>query len=66
VPNVVGKALPKAKSSLRSHHCRVGKITRKASANTKRNRVLRQSPRAGRRLANGARVDLTVGNGRQR
>jgi beta-lactam-binding protein with PASTA domain len=61
---VVGKTLPKAKSSLRSHHCRAGKITRKPSSNAKKNHVLKQSPRAGRRLAAGAKVNLTVGKGR--
>jgi beta-lactam-binding protein with PASTA domain len=60
---VVGKTLAKAKSSLRSHHCRAGKITRKFSSAKKKNHVIKQSPRAGRRLANGAKVNLTVGKG---
>jgi beta-lactam-binding protein with PASTA domain len=60
---VVGKTLAKAKASLRSHHCRSGKITRKFSSAKKKNHVLAQRPHAGRRLANGAKVNLTVGKG---
>jgi beta-lactam-binding protein with PASTA domain len=63
---VVGKTLARAKASLRAHHCRSGKITRKASSQRMKNRVIRQSPRAGRRLANGARVNLVIGKGRRR
>jgi beta-lactam-binding protein with PASTA domain len=42
----------------------VGSIARKASANRLRNHVIHQSPKAGRRLANGHRVNLVVGKGR--
>jgi beta-lactam-binding protein with PASTA domain len=58
---VVGKTLAKAKASIKSHHCTTGRITRKHSIARKRNHVLRQSPRPGRRLANGAKVNLVVG-----
>jgi beta-lactam-binding protein with PASTA domain len=60
---VVGKTLSKAKASLRSHHCRTGKITRKFSSKRKKNHVLAQRPHAGRRLAHNAKVNLTVGKG---
>jgi beta-lactam-binding protein with PASTA domain len=63
---VVGLALAKAKTRIRRAHCRTGKITRKVSSQRKKNHVLAQSPRPGRRLANGARVNLTVGKGRRR
>jgi hypothetical protein len=63
VPRVVGLTLGRAKARIRRAHCRVGKITRKASSARKKDRVLAQSPRAGRKLANGARVGLTVGKG---
>jgi beta-lactam-binding protein with PASTA domain len=66
VPNVVGKTLARAKASLRSHHCRTGTVTHRASSRRLKNHVLHQSPRAGRRLANGARVNLVVGKGRHR
>jgi len=61
VPRVVGLTLAKARTRIRAHHCRTGKIKRKAASRKKRNHVLAQSPRPGRRLANGARVNLTVG-----
>jgi beta-lactam-binding protein with PASTA domain len=63
VPSVVGKTLAKAKAKLRQHHCRSGRITHKFSSRRLKNRVIKQSPRAGRRLANGARVNLTIGKG---
>jgi beta-lactam-binding protein with PASTA domain len=62
---VVGKTLAKAKASLRSHHCRSGKITRRASSARLKNHVLAQRPHAGRRLANGGKVNLVVGKGRR-
>jgi beta-lactam-binding protein with PASTA domain len=43
----------------------VGKIKRRVSSSWKRNHVLAQSPKAGRRLANGYRVNLTVGKSRR-
>jgi beta-lactam-binding protein with PASTA domain len=60
---VVGKALAKAKTRIRAAHCRVGKVTRRASSNRLKGKVIKQSPRAGRRFANGHRVNLTVGKG---
>ncbi|HEY6116164.1 MAG TPA: PASTA domain-containing protein [Candidatus Dormibacteraeota bacterium] len=63
---MVGKTLARAKSSIRSHHCRVGKITRKFSSRRLKGRVTKQSPRAGRRLANGHKVNITVGKGPRR
>jgi beta-lactam-binding protein with PASTA domain len=61
VPRVVGKRLAAAKTRIRVAHCSVGKITRKHAAKAKRGRVIAQSPRPGRRLANHAKVNLTVG-----
>jgi beta-lactam-binding protein with PASTA domain len=61
---VVGNALARAKAKIRQHHCRVGSIARKASANRLKGKVIHQSPKAGRRLANGHRVNLVVGKGR--
>jgi len=63
VPNVVGRTLASARTRIRRAHCRVGHITRKFSSRRLKNHVLRQSPRAGRRLPNGSRVNLTVGKG---
>jgi beta-lactam-binding protein with PASTA domain len=58
---VVGLTLGKAKTRIRKAHCSTGRIKRKAAPPRKRNHVLAQSPRPGRRLANGTRVSLTVG-----
>jgi beta-lactam-binding protein with PASTA domain len=66
VPKVVGQLLPKAKKRIVRAHCRLGRVTRKPSAKKKKNHVLAQTPKAGRRLANGARVNLTIGRGRKR
>jgi beta-lactam-binding protein with PASTA domain len=62
---VVGKTLAKAKTAIRRHHCKTGKVTRKTSSQRLKGKVIRQSPRAGRRLANGHKVNLTVGKGRR-
>jgi len=59
----VGKTLGAAKTRIKRAHCRVGKITRKHSSARKKGKVIGQSPRAGRRLANGAKVNLVVGKG---
>jgi beta-lactam-binding protein with PASTA domain len=63
VPNVIGKLLPKAKVRIAQAHCRVGTVRRKPSTLKKKGRVLAQKPRAGTKLKNGARVNLTVGKG---
>jgi len=64
VPHVVGKPLAKARTTIRRAHCRVGRVRYKRAPLKKRGRVLAQSPRPGRRLANGARVSLVVGRRR--
>jgi PASTA domain-containing protein len=62
VPHVVGLTLGKAKAKIRKAHCSTGRIRRKVVASKRRkNHVLAQSPRPGRRLGNGARVSLIVG-----
>jgi eukaryotic-like serine/threonine-protein kinase len=60
---VVGKALGTAKARIRAHHCRVGTITRKFSSQSKKGKVLAQSPKGGKRFANGHKVNLKVGKG---
>jgi hypothetical protein len=61
VPNVVGRRLAFAKSSIRRSHCRVGKVVYVRSTKRHRERVIRERPARGRRLANGARVKLWLG-----
>jgi beta-lactam-binding protein with PASTA domain len=63
---VVGKTLAKAKTRIRAAHCKVGKVTRKASSSRLKGKVIKQSPRAGRRFANGHKVNVTVGKGPRR
>lgn len=63
VPNVVGQKLAKAETKIRARHCRVGKIVKKASSPARKGRILSESPRVGKTLKKGARVNLTVGKG---
>jgi hypothetical protein len=63
VPKVVGKSLANARAAITRAHCKVGSITRRHSSARKRGKVVGQSPAAGRRLRNGAKVNLTVGKG---
>lgn len=63
VPNVVGRLLASATTTIARAHCRTGAITRKLSSAKSVGRVLAQKPRAGARLGVGARVNLTVGRG---
>jgi beta-lactam-binding protein with PASTA domain len=66
VPRVVGLTLTKAKARIRRVHCRTGKVTKRYSSRRLKNHVLKQRPRPGTRLANGGRVNLTVGRGPRR
>jgi hypothetical protein len=63
VPKVVGKPLANAKKAIVAAHCAVGNVSKKHSSKKKKGRVLAQSPKPGKKLANGARVKLTVGTG---
>ena len=61
VPKVTGLSLAKAKAKLAKASCRAGKVTKKAAGAKKRGKVVGQTPRAGKRLKAGSRVNLTVG-----
>jgi predicted phage tail protein len=63
VPNVVSKQLGTAKTKIKKAHCRVGTITYRPSTRAKTNRVLSETPKAGKRLKSGTKVNLTVGRG---
>lgn len=63
VPNVLGEPLAKAKTGITRAHCPVGTVTRVASAK-KRNTVVGESPRPGKRLKKGATIDPKVSRGR--
>ena len=41
-------------------------MTRKASSQRLKGKVIKQSPKAGKRFANGHKVNVTVGKGRRR
>jgi beta-lactam-binding protein with PASTA domain len=66
VPNVVGQLLTRARTRIRSAHCRVGTVTYAVSTRKKKNRVLSQTPAPRKRLKNGARVNVRVGRGPRR
>jgi len=61
VPKLVGLALNQARTKIVRAHCKVGKVEKQHAAKKKRGKVLVQSPRAGKRLKAGAKVNLTVG-----
>jgi uncharacterized repeat protein (TIGR01451 family) len=63
VPKLLGLTLKKAKARIKRAHCTVGKVTRKSSSARKKGKVIAQKPKPGRRLAPGAKVNVTVGKG---
>ncbi len=63
VPRTKGMKLAMAERALRRAHCRVGKITHVTSERIARGRVMSTTPRAGRRLAAGAKIGLFVSKG---
>jgi serine/threonine-protein kinase len=66
VPNVVGKTVNAAKRALAAAHCKTGTIKKVASKKVNAGKVISESPKAGKHLANGARVSLLVSRGRKR
>jgi len=60
VPKLKGKKLKVAKRTLFRADCKVGKITRRTTKK-KPGKVLGQSPKPGKVLASGTKVNLTVG-----
>jgi alpha-tubulin suppressor-like RCC1 family protein len=66
VPRVVGRGLAVAKRRIVRAHCRVGRVVYVFSTHRQFRRVVRQSPRPGRRYAPGRKVNLRVGKGPHR
>ena len=66
VPAVAGSTLAAAKAAIRRGHCRTGEVTPAYSRTVRKGRVLAQRPAPGKRLVNGARVNLVVSRGRRR
>jgi hypothetical protein len=66
VPKLKGKTLKAAKHSLKSHLCRAGKTKHAKSRTVKKGRVISQKPKPGKRLKQGAKVNLVVSTGKHR
>ena len=64
VPRTKGMKLATAEKAVRQAHCKVGKIKRLTSRALRRGRVMSTSPRAGRMLRAGSKVELFVSKGR--
>lgn len=61
VPRLKGKKLKAAKNLLRAANCAIGSLRKLNEATTKTGRVVRQSPAPGTQLADGAVVQVTLG-----
>jgi beta-lactam-binding protein with PASTA domain len=61
---VVGSKLRTASARIRARHCRVGALHYVHSTTKRKGRVVRESPAAGKRLGNNAKVSLWLGRGR--
>jgi len=61
VPKVVGRTVARAVTLILRAHCRVGRVARRHSVRRKRGKVIGQSPRGGKTLVVGSRVNLVVG-----
>ncbi len=66
VPNVKGKTVRTARTTLTRRRCRLGRVTRAYSARVRTARIIRQSRRPGARLARGTRVNVVVSRGKRR
>jgi hypothetical protein len=64
VPNVVRKSLVAAAKALVRAHCKVGKVTKASSKKVRTGFVISESQRPGKKLKNGAKVNLVVSRGR--
>jgi PKD repeat protein len=65
VPRLKGLTLAAAKTRLAANHCRLGRVTRAYSKTVKKSRILAQTPPAGRKLANGAKVNVVLSRGKK-
>ena len=66
VPRMHGLTLAKAKRALLVNHCRLGKVTRKATGRRLVGRILSSKPGAHAERAEGAKVALVIGQRRPR
>ncbi len=56
--------LPAAERAVRQAHCKVGKVKRVTSKAVRKGRVMSTTPRAGRILRAGTKIELFVSKGR--
>jgi beta-lactam-binding protein with PASTA domain len=63
VPNVVGKSQSDAEAAIKAAGCTVGKVKQKASSTVAKGNVISTSPKAGKKVKAGAKVNLTVSSG---
>lgn len=65
VPKLAGKTLSAAKTKLKNARCRLGTVTRKQSRTVKKDRVISQSPKAGKTKPAGTKVNLVLSSGKK-
>jgi eukaryotic-like serine/threonine-protein kinase len=65
VPNVKGKSLRGVKQIVVRAHCRVGEIRRAYSNKVEKGRVISETPKPGKVLPKGGKVNLVVSRGRK-
>ena len=61
VPKLRSKSLRAAKKKLKKAGCKVGKVTKRGAVTAKTGRVVGQSKNAGKKLAPGTKVNVTLG-----
>jgi beta-lactam-binding protein with PASTA domain len=66
VPDLRGKTVSKASSTLRDAYCRRGSVSTRVSNRVARGRVLSTVPARGKRLPGGTRIHLVVSRGKSR
>ncbi len=64
VPNVLGKRLTSARTSIKKRHCKIGRVKYVKSSKKRKGKVVRESPVPGKLLGNNAKVNLWLGRRR--
>lgn len=64
VPNLTGKTVSKATTTLNNSYCRRGRIAKRFSTRVTRGQVISSTPRRGTRLPDRAKVDLVASRGK--
>lgn len=61
VPNLIGKSLKRVRKALARANCRLGKVREPNGVTPKTDHVVKQTPKPGRTLAQGAKVSIKLG-----